>query len=73
MSFDISRGRDWNDDALSEKNLPERQLRESFIACTEINPGRKIVLLGRPSSTFYFQVPLIVLGVFGANLPSLLQ
>ncbi|MEZ7729364.1 GTP-binding protein [Granulicatella sp. 20925_1_28] len=41
MSFDISRGRDWNDTKRSStlvfigKNLPENQLRESFIACTE--------------------------------------
>ena len=41
MSFDISRGRDWNDTTRSStlvfigKNLPENQLRESFIACTE--------------------------------------
>ena len=40
MSFDISRGRDWNDtDRKSTlvfigKNLPEDTLRESFIACT---------------------------------------
>ena len=41
MSFDISRGRDWKDTKRSStlvfigKNLPENQLRESFIACTE--------------------------------------
>lgn len=41
MSFDISRGRDWNDTKRGStlvfigKNLPENQLRESFIACTE--------------------------------------
>lgn len=41
MSFDISRGRDWEDTKRSStlvfigKNLPEKQLRESFIACTE--------------------------------------
>ena len=41
MSFDISRGRDWNDTKRSStlvfigKNPPENQLRESFIACTE--------------------------------------
>ena len=41
MSFDISRGRHWNDTKRSStlvfigKNLPENQLRESFIACTE--------------------------------------
>ena len=41
MSFDISRGRDWNDTKRSStlvfigKNLPENQLREGFIACTE--------------------------------------
>lgn len=41
MSFDISRGRDWNDTNRGStlvfigKNLPENQLRESFIACTE--------------------------------------
>ena len=41
MSFDISRGRDWEDTKRSStlvfigKNLPENQLRESFIACTE--------------------------------------
>ena len=41
MSFDISRGRDWNDTKRSStlvfigKNLPENQLRESFIKCTE--------------------------------------
>ena len=41
MSFDISRGRDWNDTKHGStlvfigKNLPENQLRESFIACTE--------------------------------------
>lgn len=40
MSFDISRGRDWNDtDRKSTlvfigKNLPEDTLRESFVACT---------------------------------------
>ena len=41
MSFDISRGRDWKDTKRGStlvfigKNLPENQLRESFIACTE--------------------------------------
>ena len=41
MSFDISRGRDWKDTKRAStlvfigKNLPENQLRESFIACTE--------------------------------------
>ena len=41
MSFDISRGRDWKDTKRSStlvfigKNLPENQLRESFIKCTE--------------------------------------
>ena len=41
MNFDISRGRDWKDTKRSStlvfigKNLPENQLRESFIACTE--------------------------------------
>lgn len=41
MSFDISKGRDWKDTKRSStlvfigKNLPENQLRESFIACTE--------------------------------------
>ena len=41
MSFDISRGRDWKDTKRSStlvfigKNLPENQLRKSFIACTE--------------------------------------
>lgn len=41
MSFDISRGRDWKDTKHGStlvfigKNLPENQLRESFIACTE--------------------------------------
>ena len=41
MSFDISRGRDLNDTKRGStlvfigKNLPENQLRESFIACTE--------------------------------------
>lgn len=41
MSFDISRGRDWKDTKRCStlvfigKNLPENQLRESFIACTE--------------------------------------
>ena len=41
MSFDISRGRDWNDTKRGStlvfigKNLPENQLRESFIKCTE--------------------------------------
>ena len=41
MSFDISTGRDWNDRkrgstlVFIRKNLPENQLRESFIACTE--------------------------------------
>ena len=41
MSFDISRGRDWNATKRGStlvfigKNLPENQLRESFIACTE--------------------------------------
>ena len=40
MSFDISRGRDWNDTERKStlvfigKNLPEDTLRESFIACT---------------------------------------
>ena len=81
MSFDISRGRDWNDTKRSStlvfigKNLPENQLRESFIACTEKYIKRK----GRPIRTtffiycFIFQVLLIVLGVSGANLPSLLR
>ncbi|VTX52154.1 putative GTP-binding protein YjiA [Granulicatella adiacens] len=41
MSFDISRGRDWKDTKRGStlvfigKNLPENQLRESFIKCTE--------------------------------------
>ena len=41
MSFVISRGRDWKDTKRGStlvfigKNLPENQLRESFIACTE--------------------------------------
>ena len=41
MSFDISRGSDWKDTKRGStlvfigKNLPENQLRESFIACTE--------------------------------------
>ena len=41
MSFDISRASDWNDTKRGStlvfigKNLPENQLRESFIACTE--------------------------------------
>jgi len=40
MSFDISRGRDWNDTERKStlvfigKNLPEDTLRESFVACT---------------------------------------
>ena len=40
MSFDISRGRDWNDTERKStlvfigKNLPEDSLRESFVACT---------------------------------------
>ena len=40
MSFDISRGRDWNDTERKStlvfigKNLPEDTLRESFFACT---------------------------------------
>lgn len=40
MSFDISRGRDWNDTERKStlvfigKNLPENTLRESFVACT---------------------------------------
>ena len=40
MSFDISRGRDWNDTERKStlvfigKNLPEDSLRESFFACT---------------------------------------
>ena len=57
MSFDISRGRDWNDTKRGStlvfigKNLPENQLRESFIVCTEKEIKRK----GRPSrATFYF-------------------
>ena len=41
MSFDISRGRNWKDTKRGStlvfigKNLPENQLRESFIKCTE--------------------------------------
>lgn len=41
MSFDISRGRDWEDTPRQStlvfigKNLPEQELRESFLACTE--------------------------------------
>ena len=40
MSFDISRGRDWNDTERKStlvfigKNLPEDTLKESFVACT---------------------------------------
>ena len=40
MSFDISRGRDWNDTERKStlvfigKNLPEDTLRESFVSCT---------------------------------------
>ena len=40
LSFDISRGRDWNDTERKStlvfigKNLPEDTLRESFVACT---------------------------------------
>ena len=40
MSFDISRGRDWNDTERKStlvfigKNLPEDTLRKSFVACT---------------------------------------
>ena len=49
MSFDISRGRDWNDTERKStlvfigKNLPEDTLRESFVACT--NKLRKITTI----------------------------
>ncbi len=56
------------------KNFPENQYAKALLLVLKINQTK-----GRPIRTtffdplFYFQVPLIVLGVFGANLPSLLR